>query len=121
MDGTYDYVTGGDPNPGDDLQRYNISKPLAYRFVFQGSHRVHNPKFLPDILDFNIIDMGRSSVVRYFSISRIHGALGDDGQNYKTLAYLIQHAPPPFQQNIRFVHGCNGYASASAEVLTLFV
>lgn len=120
IDGSFEYVTGGDPNRGDDLRHYNISKPLPYRFVFQGTHRLNNPEFLPDVLDFNIADMGSYTLVRYFSISRIHGALGDDGQNYKTLAFLIQQAPEAFKHNISVAWGC-GSSSSAAEADILLI
>ena len=38
-----------------------------------------------DILNFAIYQTSRASVLRMFSVSRIHGALGDNGQNYKSL------------------------------------
>ncbi|CAE7739689.1 unnamed protein product [Symbiodinium sp. CCMP2592] len=85
----YSYITGGDPNPGDDLRHYNIEKPKNFQFIFQGRH--DSPKYSgpnADILDFTIYKKGSGSVLRMFSISRIHGALGDAGQNYKTLAFM---------------------------------
>ena len=43
-----------------------------------------------DTLDFNVRqnDAGDSSTLRIFSVSNIHGALGANGQNYKTIATL---------------------------------
>ena len=78
----FSYVTGGDPNPGDDLRPYNISKPENFKFIFQGRHAA--PKYSgpnADILDFAVYEKGSGSVLRMFSLSRIHGALGDAGQS----------------------------------------
>jgi len=104
QDDGFSYVTGGDPNPGDDLRPYNVSKPKPFKFIFQGRHDA--PKYKgpnADILDFAIYESGSGSVLRMSSLSRIHGALGDAGQNYKTLAFLAQKLtsskPTP-------VHGC---------------
>ncbi|CAE7666968.1 unnamed protein product [Symbiodinium microadriaticum] len=109
----FSYVTGGDPNPGDDLRPYNVSKPKPFKFIFQGRHDA--PKYKgpnADILDFAIYESGSGSVLRMYSLSRIHGALGDAGQNYKTLAFLAQkltsNKPTP-------VHGC-GLPAASSPV-----
>ena len=113
----FSYVTGGDPNPGDDLRPFNITEPENFEFILQGRHDA--PKYYGpngDILDFAIYRSGTGSVVRMrpglggrgnraesrsihfvadrlqsaecnlrFSLSRIHGALGDNGQNYKSL------------------------------------
>lgn len=55
----------------------------------QGRHNA--PKYSGlngDILNFAIYapkSGASSSVLRMFSLSRIHGALGDNGQNYKSL------------------------------------
>ena len=56
--------------------------------TLEGRHNA--PKYFGangDILNFAIYegDAPTSSVLRMFSLSRIHGALGDNGQNYKTL------------------------------------
>ncbi|CAE7667954.1 unnamed protein product [Symbiodinium sp. CCMP2456] len=111
QDDGFSYVTGGDPNPGDDLRPYNVSKPKPFKFIFQGRHDA--PKYKgpnADILDFAIYESGSGSVLRMYSLSRIHGALGDAGQNYKTLAFLSQkltsNKPTP-------VHGCGLPAASS--------
>lgn len=31
----FTYVTGGEPNPGDDLRPYNISSPEMFKFILQ--------------------------------------------------------------------------------------
>ncbi len=153
----FSYVSGGNPNPADDLRPYNITEPENFQFiaqvwsscielcctalwqlwliqrfvhlhfayfalqsfechgelsilvlwfaqslesggsfshlhaqaeiVFQGRHDA--PKYHGvngDILDFAIYaPKSDSSVLRMFSLSRIHGALLDNGQNYKSL------------------------------------
>eukprot|EP00438_Fugacium_kawagutii_P001457 Skav211874 [mRNA] locus=scaffold1431:355387:369789:+ [translate_table: standard] len=89
----FKYVTGGEPNPGDDLRPYNISSPEMFKFILQGRHDA--PKYSGlngDILNFAIYapKNGASSVLRMFSVSRIHGALGDNGQNYKSLSFLTE-------------------------------
>ena len=43
-----------------------------------------------DTLNFNIKQDGDTMTLRLFSISNIHGALGDHGQNYKTLSVLLK-------------------------------
>ena len=116
----FSYVTGGDPNPGDDLRPYNVTKPKNFKFIFQGRHDA--PKYKgpnADILDFAIYESGAGSVLRMFSLSRIHGALGDHGQNYKTLAFLAQKLesnskPTP-------VHGCGLPAAATVQRASLFL
>lgn len=116
VDGQYDYITGGDPNPGDDLRQYNITSPAAFQFILQGSHSA--PKYFgenADILDFTIAKFGEGSSLRMFSLSRIHGALGDHGQNYKNLAYLTKHLPIATSPlNIKVLYGCNSLSSSSA-------
>ena len=58
----------------------------------QGRHDA--PKYYGtngDILNFAIYQTSASSsVLRMFSLSRIHGALGDNGQNYKSLSFLAE-------------------------------
>ena len=53
-----------------------------------------------DTLNFNIKQDGDTTTLRLFSISNIHGALGDAGQNYKTLAYILEG------RGLSVVHGC---------------
>jgi len=45
-----------------------------------------------------------SCTLRAFSSSGIHGALGDNGQNFKTLAFMIKEVYPQAESTI--VHGC---------------
>ena len=61
-------------------------RSLEGLFRIQGRHDA--PKYNGtngDILDFAIYAKSDSSVLRMFSLSRIHGALGDNGQNFKSL------------------------------------
>lgn len=117
VDGAYDYITGGDPNPGDDLRQYNITQPAAFQYIFQGDHNA--PKFFgqhADILDFSIAKASSGSTLRMFSLSRIHGALGDHSQNYKNLVFLSKNFSIASKAPARILHGC-GLASASKEVM----
>lgn len=106
--GAFSYVTGVDPssgqNPGDDLRPFPQAKPFQY--ILQGKH-VTSGKHYADTLNFNIKTGAEetSSVLRLFSISNIHGALGDRGQNYKTLVYLLDAAGLG-RENLSIVCGC---------------
>ena len=103
-DGSYSYSTGADAaghNPSDDLRPYNIS----WSYVFQGTHKTAGGYV--DTLNFNIEPVSEryvGHVLRLFSVSDIHGALGDGGQNYKTLVYLLAGLGRPSTSTI--VHGC---------------
>ena len=103
-DKSFTFSSGPDAaghNPSDDLRQYNIS----YAFVFQGTHSTTSGYI--DTLNFNVQSSTTktgSSVVRGFSTSNIHGALGDGGQNYKTFDYMFSKA---FSQSaIDIVYGC---------------
>jgi len=98
-DGSYAYVTGADAagnDPSDDLTPYGI--PWSY--IFQGTHTTTGGYV--DTLNFNIakVDASGSATLRIFSISNIHGALGDNGQNFKNIAYLIEG------RSTEIVYGC---------------
>merc|ERR1711934_103208 len=104
-DGSFKYVTGPDSaghNPGDDLRQYNIS----WQFIWQGEHTTTGGYV--DQIDFNVQPRGATgSLLRISSVSGIHGALGDNGQTYKTLAVMLGDAKkkdPKFKSSI--VHGC---------------
>ena len=48
-----------------------------------------------------------SATLGLFSISNIHGALGDGGQNYKSLVYLLKNfATTSGYSDPTIVHGC---------------
>jgi hypothetical protein len=104
-DGSFEYVTGPDSaghNPGDDLQQYGF----AWQFIFQGHHKTTSGYVDP--LDFNIKNGSNSEscILRLFSISGIHGALGDAGQNFKSLAFLLNEVFPGSSETIYY--GCGG-------------
>lgn len=91
---------------GTDLSPFNITKPEPFKFIAQGRHGA--PKYSgenADILNFAIYpDASKGSTVRMFSVSRIHGALGDNGQNYKTLAFLSKKLEGNAELAVRY--GC---------------
>ena len=102
-DGSYAYVTGPDAaghNPGDDLTKY----PIAWDYIFQGTHTTTGGYV--DTLKFNIgrVEAGKKTIMRIFSVSNVHGALGDNGQNYKNIAYILEG------RGARIVHGCGAKA-----------
>lgn len=106
-DGSFGYRTGKDAaghNPGDDLREYGI----AWDFILQGSHTTTG-RYV-DTLNFNIkkpSSKGGPITLRAASVSDIHGALGDNGQNFKTLAYMVAHLQPQLSRaDIKVVHGC---------------
>jgi len=117
-DGSYARVTGGDPNPTDDLREFNISKPKLFEFILQGSHQT--PKYKDndaDVLNFNIAKTDGGSSLRMFSLSRIHGALGDAGQNYKTLKFLkdqLKLESRDVHGEMKILHGCGKEITGSS-------
>lgn len=76
--------TGG----GDGL---DISTPEgAWTAIFQGTHTTFKARYI-DTLNFNIRQVSnQSSIVRIFSISNTAGALGDEGQNRRTVSMLAK-------------------------------
>lgn len=66
-----------------------VSEHNSVVFLIPGDEGHHDaPKYNGtngDILNFAIYAKSDSSVLRMFSLSRIHGALGDNGQNFKSL------------------------------------
>jgi len=111
-DGSFAYSSGPDSaghDPSPDLRPYNISA----KYIFQGTHKTIGGYV--DTLDFAVYADGPStrnegtatSRVRAFSVSDVHGALGDGGQNYKTLAYLFDSISTSFVcDELSVVHGC---------------
>ena len=87
-------------NPGDDLTKY----PIAWDYIFQGTHTTTGGYV--DTLKFNIgrVEAGKKTIMRIFSVSNVHGALGDNGQNYKNIAYILEG------RGARIVHGCGAKA-----------
>ena len=82
-------------DPSDNLTMY----PIAWDFIFQGTHNTTGGYV--DTLKFNLARGNASgTTLRVFSVSTIHGALGDNGQNYKNIAYLLEG------HTGRVVYGC---------------
>eukprot|EP00940_MAST-03C_sp_MAST-3C-sp2_P001154 g1154.t1 len=109
LDGSFtrsDKADSAGHDPSDDLRQYNISA----KFIFQGTHATTGGYV--DTLNFALYDGEQGDYttrVRAFSISNIHGALGDNGQNYKTLAYLskaMESQNGAGCDRIDVVHGC---------------
>jgi hypothetical protein len=103
----FSYVTGADKaghNPGDDLRKYGI----AWQFVFQGTHTTTGGYV--DTIDINIKNAtGGGSIITVFNIANIHGALGDNGQSYKTVKFMADALAPGVA--VKIVHGCGGPAA----------
>ena len=62
-----------------------------------------------DTIDLNVKKpkAGALTVVRLFSISNIHGALGDNGQTYNNIKYLVDSTlPDKTLSSLKIVHGC---------------
>ena len=75
-------------NPDDDLTQY----PIRWDYIFEGTHTTAGG--FVDTLKFNIgrpASPDAGTTMRVFSLSRIHGALGDNGQNYKNIKYMIEN------------------------------
>ena len=106
-DGSYAYVTGPDAaghNPGDDLTGV---PSFSWDYIFEGKHTTKGGYV--DTLKFNIarVKPGHPTIMRIFSVSDVHGALGDDGQNYKNIAYILEG------RNAKIVFGCGTCLDAS--------
>eukprot|EP00035_Acanthoeca_spectabilis_P039295 m.60913 g.60913 ORF g.60913 m.60913 type:complete len:192 (+) comp9531_c0_seq4:106-681(+) len=105
-DRSFTYVTGPNKagqNPGDDLRPYNIS----WLWIFQGTHTT--TKGYVDTINFNIQKGkgGSGTLMRVANLANIHGALGDNGQSYKTIHYLLSAIyPESVKQGISLVFGC---------------
>lgn len=105
----FSYVTGPDDaghDPSDDLRKYNIT----WKYVLQGQHNTYG--HYTDTLNFNVFESGHGLTgIRAFSISNVHGALGDNGQNYKTLAYMLRG----MFGELQIVYGCGEQTRAAGE------
>eukprot|EP01062_Namystynia_karyoxenos_P021857 TRINITY_DN18339_c0_g1_i2.p1 TRINITY_DN18339_c0_g1~~TRINITY_DN18339_c0_g1_i2.p1 ORF type:complete len:189 (+),score=54.08 TRINITY_DN18339_c0_g1_i2:81-569(+) len=87
-------------NPSDDLRPYNVS----WQYIMQGTHKTSGGYV--DRLDFNFQPTAdNGTVVRVGSRSGIHGALGDNGQNYKSIAWMV-NAAVGAEKQVAIVHGC---------------
>lgn len=109
-DNSYSYITGPDAaghNPGDDLSAYNV--PGGYQYIFQGHHQTQGGYV--DTLDFNIRETNDKVLGAYvtaFTIANIHGALGDNGQMYKQLAFMLKDGDFKTKGMTKFV-GCGDF------------
>lgn len=104
-DGSYTHETAPDAaghNPGEDLTPY----PIKWDYIFQGTHTTTGGYV--DTLNFNIARASSTGTsMRIFSISNIHGALGDNGQTYKNIAFLLSGIQPRESGwSITIAHGC---------------
>ena len=103
-DNSFTYSTGPDAaghNPGEDLTPYSIPQ----QYILQGYHFTTGG--YKDVLNFNFVSTnnGASTTINGFSLSLIHGALGDgEGQTYKNLHYLFTTIAKESDLNIVF--GC---------------
>eukprot|EP00037_Helgoeca_nana_P030940 m.389361 g.389361 ORF g.389361 m.389361 type:complete len:203 (-) comp28293_c1_seq5:2039-2647(-) len=103
-DGSFTYVTG--PNkagedPSDDLRPYN----LTWQYIYQGTHTT--TKGYVDTININI-QKGEDggSKLRIANLANIHGALGDNGQSYKTIHYILTAIYPTVMDGFKVVFGC---------------
>ena len=70
-------VTRHNPYPSDDLRKYKI--PGGFQYIMQATHTTNGGYV--DKVDMTIKATKAGSLIRAFSSSGIHGALGDNGQN----------------------------------------
>ena len=78
-------VTRHNPYPSDDLRKYKI--PGGFQYIMQATHTTNGGYV--DKVDMTIKATKAGSLIRAFSSSGIHGALGDNGQNYKNIAFFV--------------------------------
>lgn len=100
-DGSFTYSFGANKageNPSDDLRPYGI----PWQYIFQGTHVT--TKGYVDTINLNIKKSGNDTILRLFNVADIHGALGDNGQSYKTLHYMLADVFPNATMHIAY--GC---------------
>jgi len=90
-DKSYGYVTGPDASGNNPIDQLPEGVPNSNRYIFQGTHKTPKNGYV-DVLNFAIREDedDSGSIVRMFSSSGVHGALGDNGQNYKSLVALVE-------------------------------
>mmetsp|Transcript_34195 Transcript_34195/g.105776 ORF Transcript_34195/g.105776 Transcript_34195/m.105776 type:complete len:178 (-) Transcript_34195:61-594(-) len=71
-----------------DLRPYNVSA----QFIGQAWHTTSGAARYNDTVDMNVASLGDGSIVKFFSLSLVGGALGDAGQNFKNIVALAQDA-----------------------------
>jgi len=112
-DGSYRYVNGSDTyghRPSDQLgvhipeaDGHVRVSVLADQYILQGRHVTRGGYV--DILNFHLRALpSGGTAIRAASISGIHGAFSDNGQNYKTLTFMMHFLQPSAVQHILF--GC---------------
>jgi len=111
--GAYAYTDGKMPHnehPADDLRKFG----MKYKFIMQGTHTTSGRHY-KDTLNFNIREGNNASsvILRAFSISDLHGSLGDAGQNFKTLSYMLD-AIGVERRGVEILHGCGTPTKAEA-------
>lgn len=104
-DRSFAYINDTDTaghNPVDNLTPFHV----GYNYILQGTHTTTSGYV--DTININIKGAsGATTQARLFSISNIHGALGDNGQNFKSLAFLLQTSGLEIGP-MDVVHGCGG-------------
>ena len=103
-DKSFNYSTGPNEaglNPGDDLRQY----PIKWQYIFQGTHMTTGG--YKDYLDISIQKSAKGgSVVQVGSRSHIHGALSDNGQNYKNVVALLDGLKASAPTAPAIMYGC---------------
>ena len=115
-DGSFTYVNGSDAAGHDPSDTLPDGIPGGYKYIWQGTHATKGGYV--DTLNFWLKPVdGTRATLGMHSQSGIHGALGDRGQNYKTLAYLLKKFPTTSGYSApTVVYGCAmPNATATAE------
>ena len=110
-DGSYRYVNSSDQaghRPSDRLGQHLPDGEggvkvtlLPDQFTLQGRHASRGGYI--DTVNFYIRALSSGgTTLRAFSASNLHGAFSDNGQNYKTLAYMFSYLQPSAAQHIVF-------------------
>ena len=106
QDASYAYSNYTDAAGHDPSDALPDGIPGGFQYIWQGTHATKGGYV--DTLNFWVkpID-GLSATLGLFSISNIHGALGDGGQNYKSLVYLLKNFATTSGYSLpTIVHGC---------------
>jgi hypothetical protein len=88
-------------NPTPDLRPFSV----GYDYLLQAKHKTATGYIDTLNVDLRTLSDGAAGVVG-FSISDIHGALGDNSQNYKNLAALFRGAFGVPSSELRVLFGC---------------
>ena len=60
---------------------------IDWSYIFQGTHTTTGGYV--DKINLNVKESGGHAVLRASSASGIHGALGDNGQTFKSIKFLV--------------------------------